>query len=327
MEIAILDTGIDRMHTYLAGNVLGGYSVIGEEMHYEDDNGHGTLCASVIKKEAPKAQFWVWKVLDNNNETTLNKLETALELLKESPVRLVHMSLSIMDDCNVGEVHGRIKELADQGKILVCSLTNGRAASYPAVYPEVLGVQGSILESDSVFWYDGEKSIQCIADSNPYLHAYPGGTYQLFGKNNSFASAKMTGIIASILEEEPQLTLEELKKRLSSRAIRNRWKEEDLSVSQRFPVKNEEPLPEKIARKTERIVKEFLEILRSEDLEEKILFSKSMGLTGKNCFSLIKRLEEELDCNMKDYTRISRYDLCFLSNIAGLMGRGIRDEI
>lgn len=134
MEIAILDTGIDKTHPYLSKNVLGGCSVLGDEINYEDDNGHGTLCASVIKKGAPQARIWAWKVLDKNCGTTLKILETALELLKRSPVRLVHMSLSIMDECDTEIVHARVKELADQGKILVCSLANGREVSYPAVW-------------------------------------------------------------------------------------------------------------------------------------------------------------------------------------------------
>lgn len=131
----------------------------------------------------------------------------------------------------------------------------------------------------------------------------------------------MTGVIASILEEEPQLTLEELKKKLSGRAIRNHWKEEDLVVSQRFPTKYEDSLPNVIIKRTETIIKEFLGVPKSETLEEKILFWKSVGLTKENCFSLIERLEQELNRKVGDYTSISRYDLCYLENIARLIVR------
>ena len=325
MKLAILDSGIDRMHPYLKDNVLGGCSVIGEKTDYGDDKGHGTLCASVIKKEAPHVRIWAVKVLNENNEATLEKLKAALEALKRTPVRLIYMSLSVTEKCDVREISRLLREMAEDGRIFVCSLMNGRRESFPAVLREVIGVRGSILESEDTFWYDSDREVQCVMDFNPYLHACPGG-YRLFGKNNSFAAAKLTGRIAALLEADPQLTKEGLERKLAGLAKRTRWEEKDLAASLRFPEKTKRPVPENIRKRTEDAVKEFLEIPRTESLEGKILFWKSVGLTDRNCFALIQRLEENFGFRAGDYTDISRYDLCFIENLAAVITRMMEDE-
>lgn len=300
MEVVILDTGIDLTHPYLKENILGGCSVLGKKEDYADDNGHGTLCASVIRKESPETKLWVVKVLDQNNETTLECLKKALDFVGKMPVRLVHLSLSILEEADDFGLHRKIQRLYDGGKLVVCSLENGRSRSCPAVYPEVLGVRGSILESEHSFCYDEEKPIQCVADSNSYLHACPEGSYRLFGKSNSFAAAKLTGILASIWEENSGLSREEVLERLSKQAVRKRYEEKDLEKSLRFPKKTRQPIPEDILKKTEETVRDFLKVPNSIDLKEQILFWKHIGLNERTSYFLIKRLEEVYGVKLVD---------------------------
>lgn len=326
MEVVILDTGINSTHPYLEKTILGGCSVIGKKEDYADDNGHGTLCASVIKKESPKTKMWVIKVLDQNNETTIEKLKKALALVEKIPIRLIHLSLSILEEMDDSEIHRMIQRLYESGKIVVCSLENGRSRSCPAVYPEVLGVRGSVLESEYSFWYEEKRAIQCVADSNSYLHAYLQGSYRLFGKNNSFAAAKITGILASIWEDDPELSRDEVLARFSGRAVRKWYGEKDLEQSLRFPEKTEKTISEEILKKTEETVRDFLKVPITVDLENQILFWKQVGLNKTNSFLLIRRLEDVFSVKIRDYTGISRYDLCFLKNLAGVMADELKSD-
>lgn len=326
MEIAILDTGINTKHLRLKDTVVGGFTLIDSQNGYEDDNGHGTLCASVIKKEAPESRFWSIKVLDSENCSSLEILERALELLADLPIRLIHMSLSVLDDCDNKDLHRLCKVLLQQGKIVVSSLANGRDVSYPACFKEVLGVRGFILESSKSFWFCPQKSISCIVDSNPYLHAELNQDFQLFGKSNSYAAAKMTGIIANILEKKPWLSYMGLQNCLFKMAVRNSWQNTDLCKSKRFPVRSQVEVPILLKRKTQNIICEFLKLPSDVRLDEDNLFSPNIGLTEKNCFLLLKILEREFSFNIPDYTDISRYDLCYLSNLMELILRMVRNE-
>lgn len=299
---------------------------MGKREDYADDNGHGTLCASVIRKESPKTRMWVVKVLDRNNETTLENLKKALALVEKIPVRLVHLSLSILEEMDDAGIHRMIQRLYESGKLVVCSLENGRSRSCPAVYPEVLGVRGGILESEHSFWYEEENPIQCVADSNSYLHACLQGSYRLFGKNNSFAAAKITGILASIWEEDLGLSREEVLERFYELAVRKHYREKDLEQSLRFPEKTKRTIPEEILKKTEETVRDFFKVPTTVELENRILFWKEVGLNKTNSFLLIRRLEEAFSVKIRDYTGISRYDLCFLKNLAGVMADELKSE-
>lgn len=322
MKVAILDTGINSKHNQLCDSIVGGCSVFDNQNRFEDDNGHGSLCASVIKKEDPKVKFWVIKVLDDNNCTNLPKLERALEMLIDLPIRLIHMSLSVLNTGDLNRLHEICKILKKQGKIMVCSLMNGMQESFPACFSEVIGVQGFILESSQAFWFCPEKKISCIADSNPYLHAELEQRYLLFGKNNSFAAAKMTGIIASILEKKPDLSHEQLQAHLLNLAARTFWEKYDLYKSKRFPVRvQEETISKPVRQKTEKIIREYLEISSKVNLWDEVLFREYVGLTEKNCFLLLKELEKQFIFHVDDYTKISRYDFCYVSNLSALVER------
>lgn len=328
MEVVILDTGINSQHKWLCDSIVGGCSIFDNQNKFEDDNGHGSLCASVIKKEDPNVKFWVIKVLDENNCTSLPKLERALEMLIDIPIRLIHMSLSVLNVGDICKLHEICKILEKQGKIMVCSLMNGMQESFPACFPEVLGVQGFILESSQTFWFCPKKKISCIADSNSYLHAELEQRYSLFGKNNSFAAAKMTGIISSILEKDPDLSNKELQAYLSKLAERTFWDKFDLNRSKRFPIHvQEQTISKSVRQKTEKIIREYLEISSGVNLRNEILFRDYVGLTEKNCFFLLKELEKQFKFHIDDYTKVSRYDFCYMSNLSALVERMIAYEI
>lgn len=86
VKVAILDTGIDKDHEYLKDNIVGGISfhynnnyVITSDK-YNDDNGHGTSCSSIIKKEFEEVEIIAVKVLDKQGRCNLYVLEEALQI-------------------------------------------------------------------------------------------------------------------------------------------------------------------------------------------------------------------------------------------------------
>ncbi len=64
VKIAILDSGINVNHDYLKNSIKTGYSFVKSDENYRiiegnycDDFGHGTICASAIKKECKDIKF------------------------------------------------------------------------------------------------------------------------------------------------------------------------------------------------------------------------------------------------------------------------------
>lgn len=316
VSVAVLDTGIDKNHEYLKDNIIGGiafkctdeYIVISDE--YDDNHGHGTSCASIIKKEFENVGLFPVKVLDDNGRSNIQVLEEALKYILETDIRLINLSLSVMNCEMVQDLYEICNELNRKEKIIVCSLANGFEESYPAIFDNVIGVKGFILEDEKSFWYNKNEKIQCIMDNNPYLTCDIGNSYKLFGKSNSQVAAKLTGKIAKILAINPKISLDELHEKLEFEALKNKWINQDLLTSKRYPDYKKDLYKRDNKNLTEiiHLVKSFLDIDKEDkEIEEYGLFSTHIGLSYDNCFKLLKLMEEKFNFNL-EYMNISRYD-------------------
>src|SRR5204862_7173368 len=67
VRIALVDTGVDASHSAV-GHVSGGASLtwksgcIEESEGYADDFGHGTACAAIVRKLAPRCELLAVKI-------------------------------------------------------------------------------------------------------------------------------------------------------------------------------------------------------------------------------------------------------------------------
>ena len=328
VKAVLMDTGVDKNHEYLKDNIIGGMSFscddeyITADDNYEDENGHGTSCASVIKREFKDVEIFAVKVLDEKGRTNIQILEEALKYFLDKNFRLINLSLSVIENEEVEDLYGICGKLKEKGKIIVCSLANGFEKSYPASFDNVIGVKGFILEDENSFWYSKDKDIQCIMDNNPYMNCKPGNSYALFGKCNSQAAGKLTGKIARMLSEEPEMTFESLNDKLEIMARRNNWTERDLQASKRYPdfKKNLYDKNSPILLKTADAVKEALKLDKSDGIYEYGLFSRKIGLTYDNCFEVLKKLEGEFNIKF-DYPNISRYDFISIETLTDLVAK------
>lgn len=334
VKVAILDTGIDKKHEYLRDNIIGGITFkckddyIATSDKYDDNHGHGTVCASIIKKEFEDIEVFVVKVLDDNGKSNVQILEEALKYLLETDIRLINLSLSLMNGEIIQDLYKICNKLYEKGKILVCSLANGFEESYPAIFDNVIGVKGFILESEESFWYNKNEKIQCIVDNNPYIACDINNSYKLFGKCNSQACAKLTGKIAKILYKNPKISLNELQDKLELDAIKNKWLYKDLQESKRYPDYKEYlyKRDNKNLIEIKNILKSFLGIDKPDDyFYEYGLFSSYIELSYDNCFKLIKLIEKRFDIKF-DYMDISRYDFISIYTLTQLVETKINEK-
>lgn len=334
VKIAVLDTGIDRNHDYLKENIIGGISfkdtknyIISSE-DYDDDNGHGTACASVIKKEFQDIEIYVVKILDKLGKSNEQILEEGLKYLLKTDIKLINLSLSVIESENIKDLYKICDELTKEGKIIISSLANGYEESYPARFDNVIGVKGFILEDEHSFWYNKKSKIQCVIDDNPYLSCTINNSYKLFGKCNSKAAAKLTGKIAKIISQKPNITYSKLQNELELRAKKNDWTNNDLLKSKRYP-----DFKEKLYKKEDSILLETINILKEisgieiDDtiLNKRSLFNNAIGLNYDNCFEVIQKLEEKFDIKF-NYNYISRYDFVSINTLTELVKKNLKHQ-
>lgn len=304
-NVAILDSGINLENIETNKQVVGGISFIydpktGEIINddcFEDENGHGTSCASMIKRIAPDTNFYIVKILDNNAKTNSKALLIALNYLLEKDIRLINLSLATIEEKYFEEISEICNLLKQRGKIIVCSLDNRNNRSFPAVLDSVIGVRGSIFNSSEHFWYNKTLKIQCVADIIPVYIPTINGAYWLFG-GNSKATALFTGHIANILSQHPDISFEQLNEILEQRAYKNNWNDNNIDSYIDF-YGDITPISENFGQEN---MKLLISILRdnlgsSEAFEvlisRKKLYNPQIGVNKFNCYNIIKDIENK----------------------------------
>lgn len=320
VTVALVDSGINYEDNFFLKHVKGGKTFIGGEAEtYMDDNGHGSLCASAIIKENPNVKLYVEKVLDKDNQSTLDILEESLEALLDQDIQIISLSLTLTEIQRERKLGRICADLSKKGKIIVCTLANGIDKSYPANYQSTIGVKGLILENPNAFWFNRRKRIQAIVDTNPYLLRNNNNSYQLFGKCNSFSTAKFAGILSRIMRQNEIWTKEELEDYLEKETLRTNWTGKDFIESKRYPQFS----PKKsynfvLIKIISRIIMEYLEIKEQKVLYEHNLFDSHVGLTYSTAFGLLQKIEKELGIKILNYTDISRYDFYSVYTLVAL---------
>ena len=231
MRVIILDTGIDRVLN--EKTILGGVNLVTPGGDFDDDNGHGSLCSSIIKLYGHSLPYWfVIKILNARNESSIEKLIEALDYTKRIGIRLINLSLSTLDEERIYKLSKSISELRDYGKIIVASAPNSGKIGYPASLENVIGVDGGIFSNQREYWYNKNYSIQYVANRIPVMVKGCKGEIQMFG-GTSKATAVVTAIIGDILEEYPNISYEELQNMLMDSAKKKTWNREEIAgVSQ-----------------------------------------------------------------------------------------------
>lgn len=327
VKVAVLDTGIDKEHDYLKDNLVGGiafecihdYIFISDK--FDDEDGHGTACASIIKKEYEDVELFVIKVLGKDSIANIKVLEEALKYLLDTSIRLINLSLSVIGVESVKGLFEVCYELFRKGKIIVCSLSNEFDLSYPAMFNNVIGVRGFTLDVDDSFWYNKKYDVQCVMDSNSYISCDINNSYRLPPKCNSYVAAKFTGKIAKILSENPDITIYDLNDKLELLAIKNNWDSFDFDEYSRIPnfkldlYGKEDALLMEVAD----VVRDCLNIkVDNEKLFQCSLFNKEIGLVYDNCFNLLQKLERVFNIKF-NYMDISKYDLVSIYTLTELV--------
>ena len=247
--VAVIDTGIDPDHEYLKDNIFVPEGVKGKNNYGRDfsislrhsqnssngrapidDHGHGTHVAGILKSVFPEVKILPIKYYNPNRsgQENLNSLIRSLEYAVKVGVDIINYSGGGPEPA-IEEL--KILKIAERKGILVVAAAGNEKsdidhrdkAFYPASYglSNIITVtaydrQVTILNSSN--W--GKNSVDLAApghrirSSVPHNHArHMTGTSQ--------ATAFVSGVVAMIKAQNPQLSAQEIKKiiRLSAKKV------------------------------------------------------------------------------------------------------------
>lgn len=220
--IAVIDSGIDPEHPELVGTVADAFDPVGGNAPHA----HGTGVAGAIVAQArltgvaPRARILAVRAFDPSGGTaegtTFNILK-GLEWAAEKGARVINMSFAGPRD----PIMSRMLAAAHKkGIVLIAAAGNAGEKSaplFPAADPNVIAVTATDAQDRLFAMSNRGNHIAVCAPGVDLLLPTPGGSYQV-STGTSFAAAHVSGVVALVLERDPSLAPDSVRRVLLSTA-------------------------------------------------------------------------------------------------------------
>ena len=327
VTIAIIDSGIDnRFKNQFKCKVSGiGVTLINNEIKivedYFDENGHGTLTASVIINECPDIEFFIIKILDRKLEGNIECLIASLEYLLDKDVNIINMSLAVEKNGRDSRLKKICKRLNDQGKILIAAVENGSKKSIPAIYSTVIAVEGRKLKQNVLVYCKnaallGELYVPLTKDSIERYYQKK-DDYVMYGDCNSFAAAKLSGKLARILRKQPSNDNSKVKKLLRKESKLFVWTVPLLNLFKEYPVFRDNNIiydPIKLNKLATNIAV-FFSVENISDIYSYSLYSSKISQKKEFAYRFLRFLEEKYGFVCENYSVFERNDFISIYSV------------
>ena len=235
--VAVIDAGVDSRHPALAGAVVKQYNAATDFAF--NSEAHGTGVAGIIAGRgdmqgvAPLSRILAVNAFYRNKkirslETSTFILLRAIDYAFSNGARIMNLSFTGPADPALERI---IAAAHAKNTILVAAAGNGgprAGAAYPAAYDEVIAVTATDRHDRLYAKANRGKYLTLAAPGVDVLAPSPGAAYE-FQSGTSFAAAHVSGLIALLLERNPQLKDGEIRKTITATA-------RDLGARGRDPV-------------------------------------------------------------------------------------------
>jgi len=218
VTIAIVDTGVDQSHPDLADRISISRSFVSVTGKPSEQDVHGTAIAGIIASVpdnsvgivgvAPEVKLLVLRACwytgsptDGARCSSLT-LARALDYAISQEPDILNLSLAGASDPLLSRL---IEKAIAQGIIVVAAGgDHSDDSTFPASMPEVIPVRSDRWHLERVN-ADSQAGDQIIAPGDNILTTAPNGEYAYYS-GSSLAAAHVSGIVALLMERNPQLT-------------------------------------------------------------------------------------------------------------------------
>jgi subtilisin family serine protease len=212
IKVTIIDTGVDTHHPDLAGSIAAAANFVDDDEDRFRRDRHGTEMAGVIAAIAnnhegivgiaPKARLTIykacWQLSADVDAARCNSLTLARALTAafNAHAQVINLSLVGPDDPLLGAL---IREGLRRG-VLIVGAADSEARSGDGTFLNEPGVI-EVASSSSV----SANPLALHAPGREILTSLPGGHYD-FASGDSLATAEVTGVVALLLAQRPELS-------------------------------------------------------------------------------------------------------------------------
>ena len=232
VTVAVVDTGVDVGHPDLAGRIVKVANFVerGERSFTRDV--HGTAVAGVVAAVAgngigiagvaPEARLLAmkacWPLAEGSADAACDSytLAQAVDTALAEGADVLNLSLTGPQDALLARL---LATADDSGVAVVAAVDEARGdLGFPASLPTVIAVRAA-TQPGSAELTDAASSRAGLvsAPGTDVLSTVPGGGYDFFS-GSSMAAAHVAGVVALLLERQPEMRPDELARRLTDSA-------------------------------------------------------------------------------------------------------------
>jgi len=221
--IAIIDGGVDTSHPELEGAIVETFDAIGsgDPVHPHGTAVAGAIAAKVrLKGTAPAALILAARAFGTDRtsaEGTSFNIVKAIDWAVSRNARIINLSFAGERDPRV-EI--ALRAARERGIVLVAAAGNDGPSSpprFPAAFSNVIAVTATDRADQLFSAAVRGKHIAVAAPGVDLLLPGPDGTYRQIS-GTSFSAAEVSGTVALMLERQPNLDPEAVRRTLMSTA-------------------------------------------------------------------------------------------------------------
>lgn len=220
VKVAVIDTGADLTHSYLAGHLAGGYDFVGDDPDPTDhgdgiDNdgdgevdeafGHGTHTAGLVALVAPGAQILTYRVLDADGTGDPYRVAEAINDAVAAGAKVINLSFGVDGKLDSKVLKSAIKNAMRNEVVIVAAAGNvGTDRQYsPASEKEVLGVGATDAGNGQLADFSNYGKWTLVAAPGvDIVSTVPGGGFGAWS-GTSMSTSIVSGEVALIRSFDP----------------------------------------------------------------------------------------------------------------------------
>lgn len=233
IKVAVIDSGVDRSHPDLFGQVAGGYDFVNDDTLPMDDNGHGTHVAGTIAAitgnevgvigVAPKVSIYALKVLDASGSGNFSNIIAALQWCIDNGIQITNNSYG--SSTNPGlSVETAFISAETAGILNIAAAGNegnrkgtGDSVGYPAAYDSVVAVAATDSNNVRAYFSSTGPKVEISAPGVSINSTIPNNSYATYS-GTSMASPHVAGVAALVKFANPSWTPDQIRSKMITTA-------------------------------------------------------------------------------------------------------------
>lgn len=312
VKIAVIDSGISNHSAINSSLIIDGKSIIYNKdsidisNEFNDEHGHGTGVAGILCHEAPDANFYILKVLDNNKGCGGNALIKALEIALEMDVDIINLSLGTENMIYEERLKKLCNEAYNKNTYMVAASNNSYKFSLPYAIPHVFKVlPGTLMFNNKIYHIEDEF----LAQATPQMVPWINNSYALMG-GSSFAAPRISASLSKLIEIHGKVTCKEMMQLLKNHSIKLENKnlinkKNFCYITSRRNISSDNCNLYKLIFN---LVQDFLSV----NIQQKPLWQQVIN--NSNSYHILKTIENNLNINI-DYQAFNLFDFYNISSL------------